>query len=406
MQLREKQKVKFIYGVLEKQFHHYYEHALRMDGVTGENLMTILETRLDNVVFRLGFARTRKEARQTVRHGHFTVNGKRVDIPSYRVKAGDVVAVGEKFRDLLPIKEALISSERFESLAGSRSTSRSFPATSSRCLLVTRSAATSTSSSSSSFTRSNRCALRWRYYMSEFIRPQVHVEEISETAARVSVEPLERGYGDTLGNSLRRALLSSLEGAAVEAIQIDGAQHEFTTIPNMVEDVTDIVLNVKGLVFRTLGTTDEGTATISVDGPCEVTGADFFIPSEFELVNPEQHIATLTEGGHLTMSMRIGYGRGYVSYEQNKRDNDPIGIINVDSLFSPVKRCAKLVEACRVGQHTDYDRLVLEIETNGALSPRDAVVSAANIINQHMAAFMTLADEPEAEEEIPSSPPR
>ncbi len=114
MQLREKQKVKFIYGVLEKQFHHYYEHALRMDGITGENLMTILETRLDNVVFRLGFARTRKEARQTVRHGHFTVNGKRVDIPSYRVKAGDVVAVGEKFRDLLPIKEALISSERFE----------------------------------------------------------------------------------------------------------------------------------------------------------------------------------------------------------------------------------------------------------------------------------------------------
>ena len=236
--------------------------------------------------------------------------------------------------------------------------------------------------------------------MSEFIRPQVHVEEISETAARVSVEPLERGYGDTLGNSLRRVLLSSLEGAAVEAIQIDGAQHEFTTIPNMVEDVTDIVLNVKGLVFRTLGTTDEGTATISVDGPCEVTGADFFIPSEFELVNPEQHIATLTEGGHLTMSMRIGYGRGYVSYEQNKRDNDPIGIINVDSLFSPVKRCAKLVEACRVGLHTDYDRLVLEIETNGALSPRDAVVSAANIINQHMAVFMTLADEPEAEEEI------
>lgn len=138
--------------------------------------------------------------------------------------------------------------------------------------------------------------------MSEFIRPQVQVEEINETSARVSVEPLERGYGDTLGNSLRRVLLSSLEGAAVEAIQIDGAQHEFMTIPNMVEDVTDIVLNVKGLVFRALGTTDEATATISVDGPCEVTGADFFIPSEFELVNPEQHIATLTEGGHLTMS--------------------------------------------------------------------------------------------------------
>lgn len=168
----------------------------------------------------------------------------------------------------------------------------------------------------------------------------------------------------------------------------------------MVEDVTDIVLNVKGLVFTSLGTTDEGTATISVDGPCEVTGADFFIPSEFELVNPEQHIATLNEGGHLTMSMRIGYGRGYVSYEANKRDNDPIGVIHVDSLYSPVRRCAKLVEACRVGQHTDYDRLVLEIETNGAVSPRDAVVQAANIINQHMAAFMNLADAPEEEEEI------
>ena len=236
--------------------------------------------------------------------------------------------------------------------------------------------------------------------MQEFIRPQVQVDEINETSARVSVEPLERGYGDTLGNSLRRVLLSSLEGAAVEAIQIDGAQHEFTTIPNMVEDVTDIVLNVKGLVFRALGTTDEATATISIDGPCEVTGADFFIPSDFELVNPDQHIATLNEGGHLTMSMRIGYGRGYVSYEGNKRDNDPIGIIHVDSLFSPVRRCAKLVEACRVGQHTDYDRLVLEIETNGAVSPRDAVVQAANIINQHMAAFMNLAETPEAEEEV------
>ena len=166
-----------------------------------------------------------------------------------------------------------------------------------------------------------------------------------------------------------------------------------------VEDVTDIVLNVKGLVFRALGTTDEATATISVDGPCEVTGADFFIPSEFELVNPEQHIATLTEGGHLTMSMRIGYGRGYVSGEANKRDNDPIGVIHVDSLYSPVSRCAKLVEACRVGQHTDYDRLVLEIETNGSIAPRDAVVQAANIINQHMAAFMNLAETPEVEEE-------
>ena len=235
--------------------------------------------------------------------------------------------------------------------------------------------------------------------MTEFMRPTVTTEEVNDTVARFIVEPLERGYGYTLGNCMRRVLLSSLDGAKATAIQIEGVQHEFTTAEGVIEDITDIVLNVKGLVFRALGTTDEATATISVDGPCEVTGADFFIPSEFELVNPEQHIATLTEGGHLTMSMRIGYGRGYVSGEANKRDNDPIGVIHVDSLYSPVSRCAKLVEACRVGQHTDYDRLVLEIETNGSIAPRDAVVQAANIINQHMAAFMNLAETPEVEEE-------
>ena len=249
--------------------------------------------------------------------------------------------------------------------------------------------------------------------MSEFIRPEVTVEDVSDGisvedagdnvsrpfVSRITAEPLERGYGDTLGNSLRRVLLSSLEGAAVEAIMIDGAKHEFTTLPGMVEDVTDIVLNVKGLVFRTLGTTEEGEATVSVDGPCEVTGADLFVPSDFELVNKDAHIATLTEGGHLSMRLRIGYGRGYVSAEQNKRDNDPIGFIYVDSLFSPVRRCAKLVEACRVGQRTDYDRLVLEVETNGAITPREAVVQAANIINQHMLAFMNLAENDEDEEE-------
>ncbi len=235
--------------------------------------------------------------------------------------------------------------------------------------------------------------------MSEFIRPQVSVEEITERIARVSVEPLERGYGDTLGNSLRRVLLSSLEGAAVEAIQIDGVQHEFTTVEGVYEDVTDIVLNVKGLVFRSMGTGDTATATITIDGPATVTGGDFFVPTEFELINPEHVVCTLGEGAHLTMQMRIGLGRGYVSGEDNERENDPIGIISVDSLYSPIRRCAKVVEPCRVGRHTDYDRLVLEIETNGSVTPRDAVVEAANIINQHMTAFMGLADEDEPVED-------
>ena len=235
--------------------------------------------------------------------------------------------------------------------------------------------------------------------MSEFIRPQVSVEEISDTLARVSAEPLERGYGDTLGNSLRRVLLSSLEGAAVQAIQIDGVQHEFTTIPGVYEDVTDIVLNVKGLVFRSMGTGETATASINIEGPATVTGGDFNIPAEFELVNPEHLICTLGEGARLTMTMRIGVGRGYVSGDDNKGDNDPIGLINVDSLYSPVRRCAKSVEPCRVGQHTDYDRLVLEVETNGSVAARDAVVEAANIINQHMTAFMSLADEEEPVED-------
>jgi len=236
--------------------------------------------------------------------------------------------------------------------------------------------------------------------MSEFVRPTVSVEEINENLARFIVEPLERGYGYTLGNSLRRVLESSLEGAAVEAIQIDGVQHEFTTVEGVYEDVTDIVLNVKGLVFRSMGTGDEATATINVDGPLHVTGGDFDIPAEFELVNPDHFICDLAEGSHLTMRMRIGVGRGYVSGDDNERPDDPIGLIHVDSVFKPIRRVALAIEPCRVGQQTDYDRLVLEVETNGAVTPREAVVEASNIVTQHMAAFMSLVEPDEQPEEI------
>ena len=236
--------------------------------------------------------------------------------------------------------------------------------------------------------------------MSEFIRPEVSVEEINANLARVSVEPLERGYGDTLGNSLRRVLLSSLEGAAVQSIKIDGVRHEFTTVEGVYEDVTDIVLNVKGLVFRSMGTGYDAEASINIDGPCTVTGGDFMIPAEFELINPEHVICTLGDGAHLTMRMRIGVGRGYVSGEENARNDDPADTVYVDSLYSPVRRCAKLVEPCRVGRHTNYDRLVLEIETSGSITPREAVCEAANIINQHMNAFIGLADEDEPQEDV------
>ena len=233
--------------------------------------------------------------------------------------------------------------------------------------------------------------------MSEFSRPQVTVEGISDSFARFTVEPLERGFGDTLGNSLRRVLLSSLDGAAVEAIHIEGVQHEFQSLAGVREDVTDIVLNVKGLVFKSNNIGDEATATVDIDGPAVVTGEDFFVPAEFDLINPEHVIATLEDGVHFTMS--IGTGRGYAPGETNTRADDSIGIIHVDSLFSPVRRCTKFVESCRVGQRTDYDRLVLEVETNGALTPTEALVQAANIVNQHINAFLTLTTVESAPEE-------
>lgn len=227
--------------------------------------------------------------------------------------------------------------------------------------------------------------------MSNFIQPNVEVDEVNENVARVVVEPLERGFGDTLGNSMRRVLLSSLEGAAVESIRIDGVQHEFSTIDGVYEDVTDIVLNVKNVVFEATGTTTSGTATISVDGPKTVLAKDFRVSAGFNLVNPDLVICHLEKGAHLSMEMNIGIGKGYVSgVEREDKDGQPIGLIFVDSLYSPVKRCAKFVEACRVGQRTDYDRLVIEIETNGAKSPRHAIVEAANIVNQHMKAFNAL----------------
>ncbi|MDR0500404.1 MAG: DNA-directed RNA polymerase subunit alpha [Coriobacteriales bacterium] len=228
--------------------------------------------------------------------------------------------------------------------------------------------------------------------MTEFMRPQVTVESVNDTLSRFIVEPLERGYGQTLGNSMRRVLLSSLDGAAVTAISIEGVQHEFSTADGLIEDVTDIVLNVKGLVFSSLETGDEATAQISEVGPKTVTGADIQVPAEFTLINPEHVIATLAEGAKLEMSLRIGVGRGYISAERNKRSGDPIGIIHVDSLFSPVRRCTMNVTDTRVGQRTDYDKLVLEVETNGSIAPSEAIVRSANIIMQHMEAFLVLGE--------------
>ena len=237
--------------------------------------------------------------------------------------------------------------------------------------------------------------------MTEFIRPKVAVEEIDDNTSRFIVEPLERGYGFTLGNSMRRVLLGSLDGAAVTAIKIEGVQHEFTAVPGVIEDVTDIVLNIKGLVFKSNGDYQEATATLYAQGPCTITGADIEVPAEFDLVNPEHVIATLAEDATLEMELRIGVGRGNIYAAQNKRSEDPIGWIHTDSLFSPIRRCTMDVEETRVAQRTDYDKLILEVETNGAINPTIAVCQAANIVTQHMSAFLML-DDSEPEEEVES----
>ena len=231
--------------------------------------------------------------------------------------------------------------------------------------------------------------------MTEFMRPQVTVDRIDDRVARYVVEPLERGFGYTLGNCMRRVLLSSLQGAAATSIRIEGQQHEFASIEGVREDATDIVLNVKGLVFRETGIgAGDAVATLSVTGPAAVTGADLKVPSEFELVNPEHVIANLNKGAKLEMGVRIGVGRGYVSADRNKRPEDPIGVITVDSLFSPVARCTYVVENTRVGQRTDYDKLTLEVETNGSHDPGDAVARAGRIIDEHMMLFVEQAGAP------------
>jgi DNA-directed RNA polymerase subunit alpha len=228
--------------------------------------------------------------------------------------------------------------------------------------------------------------------MTEFMRPQVTVDRIDDRVARYVVEPLERGFGYTLGNCMRRVLLSSLEGSAATSIRIEGQQHEFASIEGVREDVTDIVLNVKGLVFRETGIgAGDAVATLAATGATVVTGADLKVPAEFELVNPEHVLANLNKGAKLEMGVRIGVGRGYVSADRNKRPEDPIGVITVDSLFSPVIRCTYVVENTRVGQRTDYDKLTLEIETNGSIDPSDAVARAGRVIDEHMMLFVDQA---------------
>lgn len=227
--------------------------------------------------------------------------------------------------------------------------------------------------------------------MLEIEKPKIEREILSNKYGRFIVEPLERGYGITLGNSLRRMLLSSLPGAAITSVKIDGVLHEFSTIPGVVEDTTEIILNLKALALK-LYTDEPRFIRIEAEGEGEVTAADIITDADIEVLNPELHIATIEKGGRLFMEMTVEKGRGYVSAEKNKKEDHPIGIIPVDSLFSPVLKVNFQVENTRVGQVTDYDKLTLEVWTDGSIAPDEAVSSAAKILIEHQRLFLGLTE--------------
>jgi DNA-directed RNA polymerase subunit alpha len=226
-----------------------------------------------------------------------------------------------------------------------------------------------------------------RTSLMEFQIPKIVHEEVEENRGVFVIEPLDRGFGYTFGNSLRRVLLSSLEGAAVTSVKIEGVAHEFTTLPGVREDVTDVILSLKNLICRLEGDSPEIEVRLQKRGPGVVTAGDIQAPADLEILNPELEIAHLAERGKLELTLTIGRGRGYVPGELNRGPEHTIGVIPIDSIFSPVRRVAYDVEAARVGQRTDYDKLRLDVTTDGSLDPRDAIAQAAEILIRQLAIF-------------------
>jgi len=225
----------------------------------------------------------------------------------------------------------------------------------------------------------------------------------TDTYGKFIAEPFERGYGITIGNALRRVLLSSIEGAAVTSIKIGGVQHEFSSIPGVAEDVVEIILNIKKLVLRSFSK-EPKKIFLKVEKKGEVTAADITTDETIEILNPDLHIVTLTKKTKLEIEMDVGKGRGYVPAERNKKENQPIGSVPIDSIFTPLTKVNLNVENTRVGQMTDYDKLILEIWTNGSISPKDALLYASHILQRHLDIFVNFGKLPEEEEEPTETP--
>ncbi len=229
--------------------------------------------------------------------------------------------------------------------------------------------------------------------MIEIIKPVIECKQVSEDGkyAQFVVEPLRRGFGDTLGNSLRRILLSSLPGAAATQIRVEGVLHEFTTVPGVTEDVTNIILNIKNIAMK-LNSDTPITATINAVGPCEVTAGDIKGDSTLEIINKDLHIATIDEGGVLNMEIVIDKGMGYVPADKNKSDDMPIDVIAVDSIYTPILKASYLVQNARVGRDDNFDKLILDVWTDGSIRPDEAISIAAKVMNDYLALFVDLAD--------------
>jgi len=398
-QMQEKQKAKYIYGVLEKQFHKTYLEAQRLQGPTGEILLRMLEQRLDNIVYRAGWASSRPQARQFVNHGLIQVDGKRVDIPLQEGSGHLAVAEGaEHDRDPAQHRHARPLARRVARVQRRwQGRDRSQPARArahrrARARVAHRRALLQVIPPSN-VPLVTRTPGKVPAQMLVMQRPTIEaLGEESNNRGQFAVGPLEPGFGHTLGNSLRRTLLSSIPGAAITTARFDDSLHEFDTIPGVAEDVTDIILNLKDIVV-TSESEEPVTMRLDARGAGAVTAADIECPADVEVLNKDLQIATLNSKGRLAIDLTVEQGRGYLS-SNREDDNRVIGVIPIDAIFSPVRRVSFDVEPTRVEQSTNYDRLVIEIETDGSITASDALASAGATLRSLVDLVATMSDEP------------
>ena len=381
VQLREKQKAKYTYGVLEKQFRNLFEKAATAKGITGEVLLQLLESRLDNIVYRLGIAPTRAAARQLVSHKHITVNGEVVNIPSYSVKPGQIVGVRERSKSLEVIANSLagFNHSKYPWLEWDDNTKvgkllhvperADIPENIKEHLIV------------------NFMAIL------AFQKPdKVLMLEADSKFGKFEFRPLEPGFGITVGNALRRILLSSLEGFAITTIKIEGVEHEFSSVPGVKEDVTNIILNLKQVRFKQIVEEFESEkVSITVENSSEFKAGDIGkYLTGFEVLNPELVICHLDPKTTMQMDITINKGRGYVPADENRDYCTDVNAIPIDSIYTPIRNVKYQIEPYRVEQKTDYDKLILEITTDGSIHPKEALKEAAKILIYH---FMLFSDE-------------